>query len=211
MARPRAFHDSDILTRAMFAFWQHGYSGTQVRQLEQATGLRVSSLYNRFDSKESLFLEVLDHYLERVVRRRIQRYLESGDPVNGIRRFFDTTYEYLAEARDPFPLACLLTNTALELAADNAPVRARINAGMAEVEQGFASALQRARDAGQLPAHTDTHACARQLLLALQGVLVQSRLNPEAGFLRDCVDAALAPIPFTTLTGAPDESPAYPR
>lgn len=202
MARPRAFHDSDILTRAMFAFWQHGYGGTQVRQLEQATGLRVSSLYNRFGSKENLFLEVLDHYLERVVRRRIQRYLLDGDPADGIRRFFETTYEYLAEAREPFPLACLLTNTALELAAGNAAVRARINAGMADVEQGFAAALVRAHEQGQLPAGTDTSALARQLLLALQGVLVQSRLNPDPDFLRTCVDAALAPIPFT----APDRS-----
>lgn len=203
MARPRAFHDSDILTRAMFAFWRHGYGGTQVRQLEQATGLRVSSLYNRFGSKESLFLEVLDHYLERVVRRRIQRYLLDGDPADGIRRFFETTYEYLAEAREPFPLACLLTNTALEMAAGNAAVRARINAGMAEVEQGFAAALQRAFNAGQLPSHTDTLACARQLLLALQGVLVQSRLNPDPDFLRNCVNAALAPIPFTTTDRSP--------
>lgn len=199
MARPRAFHDTDILTRAMFAFWQHGYGGTQVRQLEQATGLRVSSLYNRFGSKENLFLEVLDHYLDRVVRRRIRRYLLEGDPAVGIRRFFDTTYEYLAEAREPFPLACLLTNTALELAADNAAVRARINAGMAEVEQGFADALQRARDTGQLPAQTDHRDGARRLLLALQGVLVQSRLNPDPDFLRTCVDAALASIPFTRL------------
>lgn len=203
MPRPRAFHDSDILTRAMFAFWQHGYGGTQVRQLEQATGLRVSSLYNRFGSKENLFLEVLDHYLERVVRRRIRRYLNDEDPVTGIRRFFETTYEYLAEAREPFPLACLLTNTALELAADNATVRARISAGMAEVEQGFAGALARARDTGQLPATTDTGAAARQLLLALQGVLVQSRLNPDPDFLRSCVDAALASIPLAI----PDRSP----
>ena len=206
MSRPRAFRDNDVLTRAMLAFWQQGFEATGIKQLEQATGLRVSSLYNRFGSKEALYAEVLTHYLDKVVQWRIDRYLGMDDPLAGITAFFQSSYEYVDEQRPG--MACLLSNSALELGHRYPSLRPLIESGMQRVEQAFEETLERARKQGQLAQQTDTRLLARQLALGLQGLLISTRVVADRQQLEQQCRALLALIP----TEEPfHEKPAYPR
>lgn len=193
MARPSGFREADVLTKAMLVFWRHGYNGTSVRHLERATGLTASSLYNRFGSKDALFAGVLDHYIERVVRRRIRCYLSHPDSLEGLRGFFESSYAYISDERPP--MACLLSNTALEKAAADPAVRARLNRGFSLIEQAFDDSLRRAVAAGQLRADTDTCRWARHLLLCLHGVLIASTVRPEHARLSQLVDDAMTALP----------------
>lgn len=213
MARPRQYRDPDVLTRAMLAFWRHGYAGCAVPELEAATGLRASSLYHRFGSKEGLFEAVLAHYLEKVVDWRIQRYLQDPDPVAGLRRFLDTTHDYIDLAAGRLPMACLLLNTAIEHAPAEDRVMATVAAGMARVEAAFATTLARAQATGQLDAGADVARLARQLLLGLQGLLVLSRVRPDPAYLQEACAALMAGLPLKPESrprqGATDERPAH--
>lgn len=191
MARPRAFQDSDVLTRAMLAFWQGGYEATGIKQLETATGLKASSLYNRFGSKEHLFDEVLTHYRQKVVQWRIQRYLQDLDPLQGIRRFFYSSFDYIDDSRPP--MACLLSNSALELGHRYPELQQSIRAGMQDVEQALCTALENARTQGYLI--KDTHLLAQQLALGLQGLLVSTRVITDKQQLQAACDALLALLP----------------
>lgn len=197
MARPRQFRDEDLLTRTMLVFWQHGFEGASVRRLEAATGLTASSLYNRFGSKDALFLAVLDHYLETVVSRRIRRYLVAGDPLAGLRGFLESTYDYIDAAGDRPSLACLLANSALELGHTHPEAATRIAVGMRRVGEAFAATLERARAAGQLPADADTRRLALNLLMGLQGLLVSSRGGMPREDLQACTEAVLSTLPAT--------------
>lgn len=201
MARPREFRDNDVLTRAMLLFWQQGFEATGIKQLETATGLRVSSLYNRFGSKESLYAEVLTHYIERVVQWRIDRYLGDPDPIAGIRAFFQSTWDYIDEQRPG--MACLLSNSALELGHRHPPLRELIEDGMNRVEQALLAALIRAVDRGQLPDGTDTVKLARQLAMGLQGLLVSTRVVQDKQIIGQHCEAILAPLATTTAQGEP--------
>jgi len=190
MARTRGFRNNATLSRAMRVFWQQGYEHTSVRDLERATGLNASSLYNAWGGKETLFRHVLAYYVEGIVQRRIETYLQQGDPIQGIRRFFETTFDYVAEDRPP--LACLLTNTAQALGHHDERTREELDAGMRRVETAFQAALERLdepRPAGQTPA-----VLARNLALSLQGLLVISRVSPEHERLQALTDAALTPL-----------------
>lgn len=66
MARPREFDETEVLDRALNAFWSKGYDGTSMEDLVQETGLGRASLYGAFGDKEHLFRRVLDHYIEKV-------------------------------------------------------------------------------------------------------------------------------------------------
>ena len=195
MPRPAGFHEPDILTRSMLLFWQQGFAATSVRDLEQATGLKASSLYNRFQSKEHLFARVLAHYIERVVQLRIRRYLNAAeDPVIGLRRFFETTYDYIGDGRPA--MACLLTNTALEKAATDPPIRQQLDQGTRLLLQAFQTSLEDARERRLLPSQYDCQRGARQLLLCLQGLLVDSTIHPDPAWLKGQVDAIFATLPL---------------
>jgi len=64
--RPRAFDRDAALTSAMHLFWEHGFESTSLSQLKAAMGSGISapSFYAAFESKESLYKEALDRYME---------------------------------------------------------------------------------------------------------------------------------------------------
>lgn len=190
MSRPRAFHENATLSRAMRVFWRHGYEQTSMRDLTAATGLNASSLYNAWGGKEALFQQVLDYYIEGIVQRRIDTHLLEGDPITGIRRFFETTFDYIDESNGA--LACLLTNTAQAASHREPAVRERISRGMERVETAFRQALERAPD--RLPPGQSPPELARSLAMGLQGILVTSRVTPDRERLQVLTDAILAPL-----------------
>jgi AcrR family transcriptional regulator len=62
MARPRSYEEHNVVEAAKQVFWEHGYVGTALGDLEQATGLSRSSLYLAFGTKRALFDAALTEY-----------------------------------------------------------------------------------------------------------------------------------------------------
>jgi AcrR family transcriptional regulator len=54
----RAERREQILAGARSCFAEHGYEGATVARLEEATGLSRGAIFNYFDSKEDLFVEL---------------------------------------------------------------------------------------------------------------------------------------------------------
>jgi AcrR family transcriptional regulator len=64
MGRQRGFSREEVLEKAMPVFWKHGFADTSLQELEQATGVNKSGLYNEFRDKEDLFVACLRYYLD---------------------------------------------------------------------------------------------------------------------------------------------------
>lgn len=64
MARTRSFDEISVLDAAAGQFRVHGFADTTTEQLCEAAGVRRSSLYNTFISKEELFVRALERYIE---------------------------------------------------------------------------------------------------------------------------------------------------
>ena len=60
--RPREFEVDDVLDRAIEVFRERGYEASSLADIERATGLNTSSIYNTFGSKEALFHRSLARY-----------------------------------------------------------------------------------------------------------------------------------------------------
>ena len=60
--RPREFELDDILDRVIEVFRERGYEASSLADIERATGLNTSSIYNTFGSKEALFHRSLARY-----------------------------------------------------------------------------------------------------------------------------------------------------
>ncbi|MDK0523514.1 helix-turn-helix domain-containing protein [Streptomyces sp. ML-6] len=69
MGRPRAFDETAVLDAAAGEFRAHDFDGTSTEQPCEAAGVRCSSLYNAFESKDALFERALGRCME-VVRER---------------------------------------------------------------------------------------------------------------------------------------------
>ena len=60
--RPKAFDEKEALTTTMHYFWEHGYDNTSLDNLLLAMGIKMSSFYETFKSKEVVFSRCLALY-----------------------------------------------------------------------------------------------------------------------------------------------------
>lgn len=84
MARPRTFDESTVLDAAAREFRVHGFAETSTEQLCEAAGVRRSSLYNAFTSKDELFVRALQHYVATTGAR--QSIILADDELTGAER-----------------------------------------------------------------------------------------------------------------------------
>lgn len=190
MGRMRAFDEAEALDAATLVFWRQGFRSTSMKDLEDATQLNPGSLYHAFGNKRALFLRVIDHYIERIITARVQRYLEDdGPPRERLRRFITSAFDHLA--KESPSSACLLLNTAVEMGMDDPEVHQRVLRGMRLVEHGMRRQIARAQAQGEVSAELDVKVAARGLAVAFQGILVASRVTNQRARLLELTDLAL--------------------
>jgi len=191
VGRHQEFDRTDVLDQAMTVFWTKGFQGTSMVDLESATGLKPGSLYNAFGSKKGLFLDCLEHYIDRIVGERLRDFKNCTDPLPAIDAFFRTSYESL----EPDQLiGCLLTNSATEIGFDDPDVRDRIASGIGRIEEAFLERLEEAKRAGDIASDADCAGLALHLVSCFQGLGVIGRLNRDKDRLGAIVDAAMTSL-----------------
>lgn len=181
MSRPRSFDEDQVLDGAMRAFWAKGFDATTLDDLEAVTGLGRGSLYGAFGDKRALFLKAVERY----VGHAIERHATELDPARGkaaIVGFFTAVCRDATDcARAP---GCMLTNCAVELAARDADVAARVDAHLTALENRLVRVVQAAQARGEIAAERDAVGLARVLIAALQGIQVLAKARPDGSWLR---------------------------
>ena len=187
MGRMPTFDRRAVVDAARDVFWQRGYAETGITELEDATGLTRSSLYNAFGSKRGLFDAVLGAYLDDVVRTRL-RPLGGGDP-GALEAYVEDMRAAIAADTPRARLGCLLLNAGSSpLASDDAEVRALVS--------GYASEMRAAIRAAVADRRPDLAPDAVDSLASVCASLVVAALT-LARADRDAAVATLASIPPT--------------
>lgn len=192
MGRRKRYDRDEVLEKAMRLFWDRGFHATSTRDLTDAMGINVYSLYAEFDSKEALYEAAIQRYDRGVVTGHFGR-LEGEDAgladIQGVLRFFGSA------AREENPmLGCLITNTITELAPN--PDAGR-EAGISYVDRlrsAFRHALERSVAAGELTDCTPIESLASFLAVTLLGVFVMLRAGDDWQIMRDTTEQALARV-----------------
>ncbi|MGW4232203.1 TetR/AcrR family transcriptional regulator [Streptomyces sp. NPDC004980] len=84
MGRPRAFDETAVLDVVAREFRVHGFAETSTEQLCEAAGVRRSSLYNTFTSKDELFVRALERYVATTGER--QELILADESLSGAER-----------------------------------------------------------------------------------------------------------------------------
>lgn len=107
-------------------FNQHGYEGSSLNALMEATGLKEGSIYRHFASKEELAAEPFDYTWEAAWKARLVHVDENA---NGIDKLKQLIANFI-ERRPPAPGGCPVLNTAVDADDSNLIVRSRANKGL---------------------------------------------------------------------------------
>jgi TetR/AcrR family transcriptional repressor of nem operon len=190
MPRPRSFEEGAVLDQAVQLFWERGYEGTSLADLETHLGLGRQSLYNAFGDKQTLFLKALERYQRIVAEKRFGHLTAPGAGLDAIRAFFKATVELLTA---PGPRrACLIANTILERGSQDADALLRCNHARSELERGFRRTLAQAKARGELPEGLDVEATATLLVIQSYGLNVLAKTGATAEELHSAVEVLLA-------------------
>jgi len=180
VARTRAFDETEAVRKALGVFWSRGYEATSLADLEVATGLNRSSLYQAFESKRALFARAVALYLQEVIAPRLTVFATGPAGLGQVTTYFESLATTMGTAPPTLTRrGCLLVNTATELAPHDAEAHRAVEDYRALLQGHLTRALDAAARAGVIPKKT----VARRVELlvgSVIGVLVTARLDPAA-------------------------------
>ncbi len=176
MGRHKQFEDTAVVRAARDVFWQRGYASTSLADLEAATGLSRSSMYQTYGSKRGLFDRALRNYLEELIWPMLAPMEATGAGREEIVGYFLAQAANLRRARrSVLTHGCLIANTSTELNVLDADAvqivleyRNRVRAAIFHALGGMAESVH------------DREAKAEILVSTQIGVMISARVDPIA-------------------------------
>ncbi|MEZ5080503.1 MAG: TetR/AcrR family transcriptional regulator [Thermoleophilia bacterium] len=150
--RPLMFDPDVALSRAVLLFWERGFDGASLPELEAATGLGRSSIYNTFGGKPELFRAALDRYAGDMDAAFLEPLRTGAAGIDDVLAFLDRLD---AHTDDGLPAGCLICNTLVELGEVDAVAGGRVGDYLRRLELALRAALGRAVDLGEIRGGTE--------------------------------------------------------
>ena len=173
MGRVRTFETASVVRAARDVFWDKGFEATSVADLEEATGLRRSSLYHCFGNKRGLFDAAVSDYLAAVVRPRLAVLRSGAADSSALVEYFDTLRTAVQDGGES-SRGCLLVNCAAGLAAHDTSACAVVDGYRSELTGALRDALA-AASTGPGAALLDSR--ARMLAALSMSAMLLARVN----------------------------------
>ncbi len=161
----------------MLEFWKRGYEGTSLSDLERATSLVRTSLYNTFGNKPDMFLDSLKLYHE-----TIEHQIEAMTEGRGSEALTEVIVAMMegADKTSSQPAGCLMVMTATQ----GKTIEPRHLQIVRDYRQMLVDrarqVLERDRQSGRLARHVEPGAAAELLICIVWGALAAQCLNDES-------------------------------
>lgn len=170
MARNARYDRQTALDKAVHLFWERGYYATSMKQIEQALDMRPGSIYATFGSKDRLFSEALDAYVEKGNSVLGGLLTEQGLIIDALQDYL-RNIAVACQPGSPEPSrACMLVKTLLETSYTHSSMADQADGLLYGIEQSIAKALKRAREQGELKPDTDCERLARLVQAQIMGL-----------------------------------------
>ena len=130
-----------MVAAAKELFWERGYQGCTLADLEAATGLHRSSLYHAFGTKEALFAEALGLYIDSFVAPRLAAMERRGAGLRNVLDFFRGLAKLFRDDAVVGRRGCLWVNSLAEFSGREPPLDSRAAEYRHRLRVAFANAL----------------------------------------------------------------------
>lgn len=187
--RPREFDRDRALDAALALFWTQGYEPTSLNQLKACMGdISPASFYAAFGSKEALFREVVQRYLETYGQVMAPLWDETLAPRDAIEQTLRRSARM--QTTRSHPAGCLIVLGASNCSPENQPVQDLLAGERARNRKGIRACVKRAVANGELAVSPITETLPTMLTTFLHGMACEARDGERARKL----DAAVTTI-----------------
>ena len=157
---------------------RQGFHNTGLKDILKAADVPKGSFYFYFDSKEAFGIEMVNHYGQKF-RSIFENARSRADmtPLERIRWIFDRFLDHFAE--NGYTRGCPLGNLAQEMSDLSEPFRVRLLQALDSMASALQGLLDDAREAGEIPADTDTQDTAVFLVEAWHGAIIRMKVTKD--------------------------------
>ncbi len=188
MSRPKEFNRETALASAIRVFAEHGYEGTSTEALLQGMRISRQSMYDTFGDKRRLYLEALQRYCFESIGTIAAALQSGGSPLAGIEA---ALLSFALRARSSSESGCLGVNALCEFGRRDREVTAIGDASGATLQNIFESAVQQAKDRGEIAADVNPQEAALFLNATFIALKVMARGGADAQALHSITQTAL--------------------
>lgn len=191
VGRPPSFDRDKALEGAMRVFRKHGYEGATLEDLLAAMGgINPPSFYNAFGSKEALFKEAVDRYVETVGMPTLQALNSAATARGGVEAMLRFTAESLSMPGEP--QGCLVVTGASNCAPANKGASDYVQAIRRRAPEAVRQRIALAIADGEIPRTADVQAIVAFYTTVSNGLAVRAGDGASRKELMSVVDGALA-------------------
>jgi len=159
-------------------FNKHGYAGTSISMVAEATGLRKGSLYNHFDGKEDLALSTLEWTIKRI-GNYIENAVNEQSTAEAKYRAVLSTFELLVSEDPPIGGGCPIFNAAVEGDDAHPGLRRKASTALGLLNRFVREIIQEGQRKDEFDESADPAEIASVVVSALEGAIVLSRTRDE--------------------------------
>jgi TetR/AcrR family transcriptional regulator, transcriptional repressor for nem operon len=163
-----------IVEQSAPVFNRHGYSGTSMAELMDATGLEKGGIYRHFTSKQELAAAAFD-YAWAAVNEPRERGLE--DCPTSVGKLLLLVKNFVEQPQRTIPGGCPLLNTAIDSDDGNPVLRGKAQAALHQWRASIVDIVCEGQRSGELRADVDPTQVATILIATLEGAVMMSRME----------------------------------
>ena len=173
----------------MLVFWEKGYEGTSIQDLEHSMGLKRTSIYNAFGNKREVFIRVLEFYKQSVLSALFEAMDSAPDIHEGVRRLLNGALDIHFNKHHPG--GCLVVLSVLESGQHDAQSSAALSQTIQDLKAGVQQRLRRAKQEGELGVDLDVSATATTIATTMAGMMVMGKAHFTRPMLKKTVKQVL--------------------
>lgn len=189
--RPRAFDRDKALDKATRLFWAKGYEGTSISDLTEAMGIGAPSLYAAFASKEALYGEALNHYIDDNDYLAWSGFRAAKTARAAVMSFLMDSAAALTGSLKDIPRGCMVTLSSIG-GDEHQRLGEVLRAARATMFQRLYQRLAQGVDAGEFPRSTDIEELARFVQAVQSGMSILARDGASRGNLEAVARVAMS-------------------
>lgn len=162
-------------------FNKHGYIGTSMSDLTDATGLTKGAIYGNFENKEALALSAFEHNSKLLLQALDDALNVSGSTMDKLKSLMDFYKKY-----DVFTLplgGCPVLNVGVDSQHNNKLLAAAAKETIKEIEGKIALVLENGVNKSEIKIPVSPLQFAKQLFTMIQGAVAMSTLTMDRKYL----------------------------
>ncbi|MBA4213447.1 MAG: TetR family transcriptional regulator [Polaromonas sp.] len=187
--QPTQTRQAELMAAALALAAHRSPATVTTTELAQAVGITQGAVFRHFESKEAIWLAVMDQVSETLLARLREAAAAHAQPLPALQAVFMAHVDFVVE----HPGVPRLIFQELQQPQDTA-LKARVRRLMHEYRLLLTRLLQQAQDLQALQPGTNLQAAAVLFMGSVQGLVMQSLLSDQVGAMR-----AQAPAVFQLL------------